>query len=319
MAAAVLAIAALIHFTGERFWLTTLFLFGPTWLLQLPLGAVLVAWALFHRGVLLGGLLVASQLLLQLSVLNLNIPRRLTTPSAGPAVRVVTWNLGGQELGLGAAREFFERYATDVLVLQECAGLPEEAKLPGLQRHVTHGMCLLSRLPLAAAEDRDRRDVWAASGSGAIVRYTFTPAWGTFTLTNVHLETVREGFEAFLDDGFAAGVATLSAKNRQRYSEAELARDWTHRGGTVPRLVAGDFNTTPQSDLLRTTWSDYANCFGVAGWGYGHTKTTRLLGVRIDHVLASSHWECSDSRTLPGFPSDHRPVFTEVHLLSAGE
>lgn len=317
VAVVVFSSAALIYGPSEHFWLTTVLLFGPTWLLQLPLAVALVLWALVHRGLLLGGLLIASQVLLQLAILNLNIPHSLSTSSSGPSVRVVTWNLGGQPLGLGAAREFFDRYEPDVLALQECSGLPDEAALPGMQRHVTHGMCLLTRLPLAVAEDRDRTDVWAASGSGAIVRYTFTPPWGTFTLTNVHLETAREGFEAFFDEGLAAGVATLNAKNRQRYLEAQLAWDWTHRGDAVPRLVAGDFNATPQSDLLRTAWSDYANCFEVVGLGYGHTKTTRLLGVRIDHVLASPHWTCVESRTLSGFPSDHRPVLTEVHLIGA--
>jgi vancomycin resistance protein VanJ len=202
----------------------------------------------------------------------------------------------------------------DVLVLQECRSLPTQTELPGFHQHENLGMCLLSRFPVTEVADRDRKDVWEADGSGAIVRYTLDAGWGAFTLTNVHLETPREGFEAFFDADVGSGVATLTAKNAQRYAEAQLAFEWTHRGAPLPRLVAGDFNTPAQSDLLRETWSDYDDCFGVTGYGYGHTKETRLLGVRIDNILASQEWSCVATEVLDGFQSDHRPVVAEVQL-----
>lgn len=316
---AILVAAGLIYVPGERWWLTTLMLFGPMWLLQIAWGAGLGAWLVLHRGIVVGVVLLATQAVLLVPVMGYQIPLPGRAQPEGPAtVRVVTWNLGGRRLSHTDALRLFDTHRADVVVLQECGGVPGDpgvAELASLQRHESTGMCLLSRLPMTDVADRDRKDVWEASGSGAIVRYTFTPPWGSFTLTNVHLETPREGLEGVLYEGVGHGIEMLAAKNSQRYIEAALAFEWTERAPPLPRLVAGDFNTTPQSDLLRNTWSKYANCFSEVGSGFGYTKQTRLLAVRIDHVLASPEWSCVSSEPLEGFESDHQPLLTVATLL----
>lgn len=318
LALAVAVVAGLIYVPGERWWLTTLALFGPVWLLEVAWAIGLAAWLALHRGAVVGLGLLASQAVLLVPVMGYQLPLPGRSGAEGPgAVRIVTWNLGGRRLSHTEALRLFDTYHADVVVLQECGGLPsdpEVVELAALQRHESTGMCMLSRLPVTDIADRDRKDVWEASGSGAIVRYTFNPPWGAFTFTNVHLETPREGLEALLDDGIGQGVASLAAKNSQRYIEAALAFEWTERPPALPRLVAGDFNTTPQSDLLRNTWSNYTNCFSAAGSGFGYTKQTRLLAVRIDHVLASQEWTCVSSEPLEGFESDHRPLLTVTTL-----
>lgn len=316
--AAVAAAALLIFGVGEHWWPTTILLFGPMWLLQWVLAGAGLAWLVFHRGLWLAVLLALSEVVLLMPVLGYQPP--WPSASAEPnalTVRLVTWNIGGRTPSQVELNRLFGEQGADVVILQECRGLPNEPTTPELatlHTHETLGMCMLSRLPVKRIEDRDRKDVWVAAGSGAIVRYTYDTPSGPFTLTNVHLETPREGFEAFIDAGLGEGIAMLSAKNTQRYVEARLASEWTSREPALPRLVAGDFNTPPQSDLLRETWHGFDNCFGVAGTGFGHTKETRWLGVRIDHVLASAEWQCQNATPLDGFASDHRPLLAVVTL-----
>lgn len=312
----VAATALFIYVIGERWWPTTIVLFGPLWLLHLPLAVSFVGWVLFHRGVVLGVALALAEVVLVLPVQGYQPPwPSAASSSQGSLVRVVTWNVGGRFDYAEIVRLFSEHHA-DIVVLQECRGLPTDSIPPALaelRTHECHGMCMLSRVPVTDVEERDRKEIWKVGGSGAIVRYTFAGADGPFTLTSVHLETPREGFEDLIAHG-PAGASTLSAKNAQRYTEARLAFEWTTREPRLPRLVAGDFNTPPQSDLLRDTWPTFSNCFGVAGSGFGYTKQTRWLGVRIDHVLAEPPWSCVDTELLTGFASDHRPLLAVVAL-----
>lgn len=108
------------------------------------------------------------------------------------------------------------------------------------------------------------------------------------------------------------GIDRLETENEQREYEARVARAWVN-GGTAPlALVAGDFNTPVESDIFREYWGGFQDCHSVAGWGFGFTKRTRRIGVRIDHVLAGPGLQCLEARTVSGTDGDHRPLV--VHL-----
>jgi vancomycin resistance protein VanJ len=315
---AVLIVAVLIYGPGEHLWFTTLILFGPAWLWLVGFGVAVLSWGAFHRGRRLGLLLLFCGFVLLFPVLYLSLPWRNLLPvdSKAPRLRVATWNMAGRQLEQDVFTQLVNEYQVDLVLMEECGGVVKVTDLHDFQAYASNRMCAMSRFPIAEIAARDRMDVYKASGSGAIVRYTITPPWGQFAVTNVHLETPREGFEDFVGHAFLDGIATLTAKNKQRYVEAQLAFEWTQPAAALPRLIAGDFNTSPQSDLLRNTWKGYANCFGVAGLGFGHSKHTRLLGVRIDHILASEQWTCTSSQVLRGFHSDHDPVLAELALTS---
>jgi vancomycin resistance protein VanJ len=315
---AVLCVALLIYGPGEHFWLTTLMLFSPAWLWLVVFGFAVLGWGLLHGGRRLGLLLLCCGWILLFPVLSLSLPWRTLLPvnSEAPTLRVITWNMAGRALSQDIFTQLVNDYRIDLVLMQECGGVAKITELHGFHSNSRARMCVLSRFPITAIASRDRKDVYKANGSGAIERYTITAAWGQFSVTNVHLETPREGFEDFAGRDLSDGIESLTAKNQQRYVEAKLAFEWTQPAAALPRLIAGDFNTPPQSDLLRHTWQGYANCFGVAGFGLGHSKHTRLLGVRIDHILASDQWTCMSSQVLRGFRSDHDPVFAELALTS---
>jgi endonuclease/exonuclease/phosphatase (EEP) superfamily protein YafD len=212
----------------------------------------------------------------------------------------------------GALDELMPLEAPDVIVLQESARQVHEAT-PGWYRHAEGGMSVLSRFPILGVSARDRKDAWRAAGSGAIVRYTLDTPLGRLDLTNVHLETPREGLESILRFGPGA-AAELEAKNAQRLVEVRMAREWVDGSASALRLVAGDFNTPVESYLFRDHWQSYRDCHSAAGWGFGFTKHTRRIGTRIDHVLAGPGLECRSARVGPSRGGDHSPLVVEIGL-----
>ncbi len=98
---------------------------------------------------------------------------------------------------------------------------------------------------------------------------------------------------------------------------AKLAR-WARAAGAsrLPTLVAGDLNATP--------WSTAFNELDALGLrratGLAPTWPAALhgiIGIPIDHVLASRHWRLVASGRGPGLGSDHLPVI--ARLMPVGD
>jgi endonuclease/exonuclease/phosphatase (EEP) superfamily protein YafD len=307
--AALLAMTALVYGPGERLWPVTLFLFGPRWAAALPFFALLPITFVASRR--LACVVAVAAAALAGPLFGLNLPWRALAQGpdpASPRIRLVTWNVGAGGAADGGLDDLFTVEAPDVVVLQEARA--EVRGIPGWHRHDAAGMSVLSRFPILAAHPRDRGDVWRAAGSGAIVRYSLDTPLGRLDLTNVHLETPREGLESLMS--FGPGAAEdLVAKNEQRRLEARLARDWALASPSGLQLVAGDFNTPVESDIYREHWHDFGNCHSDAGWGFGFTKRTRLLRTRIDHVLVGPGLACLSAR-VGRSRGDHSPLVVEI-------
>lgn len=306
---ALLTLAALVWWPSERLWPVTFFLFGPRWVFALPLVPLLPACAIADRR-LAASLAVAAALLAE-PLFGLCVPwgRFLDRGGSEASVRVVTWNVGGG-VAPGALDLMMALEAPDVVVVQESSPEAIEAP-PGWHRHAEGGMVLLSRFPIRDVAARDPRDMWALAGSGAVIRYGLETPLGRLDLTNVHLETPREGLEAILR--FGPGAASeLVGKNGQREIEARLARRWVDESPSALRVVAGDFNTPVESHIFRDHWGGFRDCHSAAGWGFGFTKRTRRIGTRIDHVLAGPGLACVSARVGDPGGGDHAPVIVEI-------
>jgi vancomycin resistance protein VanJ len=305
--AVVLAVAlVLLYPLGDRCWPSTLLLFGPRWVLALPWAALVLFALARDRRMLL--LLAPLGLVLLGPVLGFRAPVRwpLFAESEIRDLRVMSYNIGGGRFDAAAFRSVLEEALPDVVALQEC-GDDVGKGLAGWQTSSQLGSCVLSRLPLGEVSPRPVDDVWKMAGSGMIIRHALETPGGTVHLINVHLETPREGFEQ-LRGSRGRDASVLEAKIAQREIEARLARRWVDESPGPARIVTGDFNMTVESDVFREYWHGFQDAFSESGFGFGFTKRTRLIGVRIDHILASAGWLCVKSWVGPSLGHDHRPV-----------
>lgn len=303
---------------GERWWPATVFLFGPRWLLLLPL-AVLVPCAALLRPRLLLPLLAGSLIVLG-PVMGFRVGWGRWLPGAPGAerVRIVTLNTEGQtgiEQGVmvGLARVLLST-SPDVILIQECGQELELAfaSLPGWHHAAGDGLCLLSRFPVLDTERFDGSGMDFArerriGGSGRAIAYTLDVPGGPMRLVNLHLETPRKGLERL----FHSETAPLAVNTELRRIQSRQIASWVDALG--PSLViAGDFNTPVESPIYREGWGGYRNAFSRTGFGFGMTRYNGWIRVRIDHVLARGEWRAIRARVGPDVGSDHRPVIAEV-------
>lgn len=107
----------------------------------------------------------------------------------------------------------------------------------------------------------------------------------------------------------------------QRRLARELAAWATGSSPGAPAILAGDFNATARSDILRVfTRHGFINCHDAAS-GDGPLRastwprTGRLAlapGIRLDHVLHAPGLRCVEASVCADTGSDHAPVFVRI-------
>jgi vancomycin resistance protein VanJ len=318
---AIVAVALVMWGFGDRWWPATILLFMGRWVFLVPL-AVLVPAALALRPRLMYPLTLGALVALG-PVMGGRVGwARLLAPSNGMPLRVVTFNVDGGRQFVTILPQLVLEWAPDVVLLQECgdelAAMTEH--MEGWHWHHVRDLCLLTRLPIVAAEVMDRgalervkQDPLAGiGGAGYVVRYTLRTPAGTINVTNLHLETPRKGFEGLM----AGDVEQLRLNSTLRDLEATLARRWVDAGGSrAPTVVAGDFNTPVESGIFRDHWGDFANAFSRVGLGFGTTKYNGWIRIRIDHVLTSDAWRPVVVHVWPDVGSDHRALIADLVLV----
>jgi endonuclease/exonuclease/phosphatase (EEP) superfamily protein YafD len=101
-----------------------------------------------------------------------------------------------------------------------------------------------------------------------------------------------------------------------RNSEITAVADWLQRPSN-PTILLGDFNATPWSAPMRHLTQTTPLHYASLGFGLNPTWHTGswLIHVPIDHVLLSPDWQTSQFLTEGDIGSDHRPIYTKLHLL----
>jgi len=174
------------------------------------------------------------------------------------------------------------------------------------------GIVVVSRLPIVASEPLQSP---ARPDHVIGLRCELLTADGPLHFFGLHLLTPRAGLEAVLQKGLG-GVDELSEVTAERQVDGIAIEAWMAES-SGPKVVAGDFNLTPESTILRRRFGYLQDAFSTAGWGYGGTKFTRVHSVRIDHVLADEHWQVVSCRVGPDVGSDHRPVVATLRRIAA--
>jgi vancomycin resistance protein VanJ len=309
-AAAVVGFCLLLHLASDRWWVATLILYGPRWPAALPLVVLVPAAAVYRRWLL--GLLAAASVVLLVPVMGLCLPWAVLSrpPCRGRMVRVLTCNVHGRDLDPQALAAVVASAEPDVVALQYWAPRYGPVVFASGDWHVREDgqLCLASRYPIRSAELLDDPD-FTHTGSAAGRYEVETPA-GTVVFVNLHLASPRDGLEEVMYSHGLRG-SQLAANSDVRRRQSEKVARWLEPA-PGPLLLAGDFNTPPESTIYRRYWSGYANAFSTAGFGFGPTHFTRRTAVRIDHILAGPGWHCERCWVGPAVGSPHRPVVADL-------
>ena len=293
---------------GDRWWPATVLLFGPRWMLLLPLVALVpAALAILPRALVpigIGGLVIAGPVMGFAA-------GAMTAPRSERDLRVVSFNIqGGSALGFeGTLEHALATWEADIVALQECSSQlePDLRALEGYSIHVHGGLCFISRYPILQVDSLPPWRIGDLGWAGSIVRYTLDAAGRKLQVTNLHLDTPGRGLEMLREQ---RDSRLLAANLEMREVASRRASNWVMQGGT-PSIVAGDFNTPGESAIFRRYWSHFDDAFARAGVGYGGTRVLRWFSVRIDHILSTDGLRAVHAEVGSDLGSDHLPLIAD--------
>ena len=204
----------------------TVLLYGPRWVVLLPLILLVPAALIFARRALvplLVGVWIAVMPVMGLRVTPAGFVRDGASRSTQPnddSIRVLTLNAQGGRSVQQHVDEMIAAYAPSIMAFQECGtelarqlaahGDAGRTAQPAWYFDQYQGLCLLSRWPISARDPMTvattapgapatRRGRRVPRGSAPFaIRYTIAHPTGPFTLVNLHLETARKGLEGLL-------------------------------------------------------------------------------------------------------------------------
>jgi vancomycin resistance protein VanJ len=305
---AIVASWLLFRFTADNWWAGTAFLYGPRWVLAAPL-LLLAPLALVARSWRSVACLAIAGLIAAGPITGGTVsPQTLWQSHERGHIRVLTCNTDGSNLNGAALEALIAQTLPDIVLLQESNAAQSDRIFPAGWNvcRGPMGLCLATRFQVNDFDDvaQGRLD-----DRGSVRRYRLASSLGELTIVNVHLPTPREGFETLITKSSLA-PAQIRAQTEMRNRVSANARAALGEFGPAV-IVGGDFNMPVESAIYRRHWSDLDNAFSDGGWGWGFTKHTRRLGVRIDHLLAGKVWRCRQAWVGPDVGSDHLPLIAD--------
>jgi len=311
----ILALVALglIWGLSDRWWPATVLLFGPRWILLLPL-SVLLPLASFRDRPLVFPLVLAGLTVIG-PVMGFQLGWRSLFPGESQVrdLQVVSFNaLGGNSL-IRTPANLLADWGVDIIAFQECGTELGAAlrRIPGWHVDTRSGLCLVSRFEIVDVAEMEREALQFAGGAGVVATYELDLDGEPLFLTNLHLETPRAGFELIRAGRLRGGILKVREKSLLRTIELRQARAWTD-GFDGPHLVLGDFNTPQESRPYRQAWAGWQNTFSLAGSGLGGTRLNGWIRVRIDHILANEEWKVMEAWLEEDVGSDHLPIAARI-------
>jgi len=310
---------ALHWFYGDRIWWLALINAFVPWLF-VPL-LLFIPFALWDRRARSWLLLLPPVLLFLVLYGGLFIPSSARAQAAGAeTLRVMSFNLYNYSINEKTAQVIRDNDWPDIVALQELSPYMANLiiRLMGdrypyrvLDARSDHrGMGIFSRFPLQPVKPTFLFD---PASEIQIVNVHTDKA--TFTFYNVHPHStnvfVLMQRSLAMDKIVAKGYA-----ERLNFAQA-LVKDIQTRAGPV--IVAGDFNSTDQSDVYATLTPLLNDAHRAVGWGFGHTFPayanrwpnipTPARLVRIDMIFYSTDFRALASGVSATHgESDHLPV-----------
>ncbi len=309
-------VAMLIRFLGDRWWIGTLLLFAPRWLLVLPILTSAVGWPWLRksvkRAVLLAGLVACW------GVLEFCLPLGSLFASPTATYRVLTCNVAQWAGGTERLERLIVDSGADIVMLQEYDDRSHFSVPDSWSSHCDGELLIASRYPLKNFSIVKRNLPGRWPRAVGLFAEAVTPE-RTIQLYTLHLLSPSSGLSEIVNS--KTGIAPsrrdlLVEETSKRESESKrVAQAIDGRTGSF--VVGGDFNMPVASYFFRQHWSRFQDAFAAAGFGIGNTcfveKRALRFGARVDHVLTRGSWHALRCWVGPDVGSDHRPVLADIY------
>ena len=306
----------LLRMGGDRWWVSTLVLFGPRWLFAVPL-AVLLPTSIWPRRRVFWPLVLGTLILLG-PVLGCCVPWHAFPGRASPHIRVLTCNVDEDHVNKDSLANLIRTTQADVVALQET----HFENLFTLPPDWTVRDSVANRFPIEEVEryptPQEGKDASSFAGLRVVLRMADDQL---VTLFNIHLPTARPALQELLDKPKSlclSNSALLTANIEHRQAASAAAKQWVAQA-SGPVIVVGDFNMPTDSAIYREHWSGLSNAFSTSGLGIGYTRWAVWcgisFGVRIDHILTGPGWRCHTCWVGPDVGSDHLPVIADLRWV----
>ncbi len=295
----------------DDWWLPTVLSFGPTYLYFAPLALLVPAAVVWHRRSLCP--LTIASLIILFPIMNLRFgPIFVGQPSSdSQPLRILTCNVFRQK-NLARLKAVIEAEKPDLVLLQEAPAEAVEALDLGEGWHSKQWgeLVIASRCPITKSSEHSSP---ASSYRQLMLTCEIATPANPVRVSCIHFMTLRPGLSAVLERN-RNSPRIVTENNAERWSDALYVGDHLGDDDGTFTILAGDFNTTTEGQILRKLRPYWRNAFSDMGRGFGWTKRTRWHGVRIDHILASEEGRFQDCRVLEDIGSDHRPVVATVWI-----
>lgn len=247
-------------------------------------------------------------------LMGLNLPNwpSLEAKSAGPTLRMMTFNL--EQVSHFSQEQVARAILAEnpqVVCLQEVRDrgsfvFSEFARrFAGWQGVQGWNVGLLSKYPVEGFTLHPMAEVGARR---KILQATLRIRGQRITVLCVHYITTTLVNRRSLGLYFASFASEAEVRQATTGQLLELARRSPN-----PVVIGGDFNTTPRSSLYPQLRAELKDAFAEAGWGFGYTWNTSWPLLRIDYIWTKG-LEPVRVRVPPIVVSDHRPVVAELWL-----
>lgn len=308
-----------VRVLAEKWWVATILLFSPRWLIAVPLLLLIPLAVMNNRRLAIP--LVGAALIVVFPFMGFNLPLsfpQTVPPGKAQLLRVLTLNLDTGKFDAAQFIELLKNSAIDVVALQE---YPDSLALPlpsGWQIISERGLAVASRFPVDSGkvvQVTPPRSIWP--GTYLLQTVIHAPG-GDIAFCSLQFPTPRFGLQRILDRNTLFSLARKDVLEQDTAYRWRVAHEVQRYVATLslPVVIAGDFNTPVDSPLFRQIWVGYTNAFSAVGWGFGWTQRVTIHGLpfsaRIDHILTGKELSPKLCVVGPDCGSDHLPLIADI-------
>lgn len=315
----ILAIIYLFRYVaGENYWLSIILLYMPQKFFLYPVVLIFIITIIFRKYLSAGVCIISFLFVILLFMkLQLNVPD-FTKPEKDE-IKIITYNIRAGTFGAGKVAEFLRKTDAHLIFLQEAretirGNSPDP--IPVIIRelegwnYIRGGngdeLMILSRFPYVEYEEKK------LGNFRKCLIGTIRVAGKEIRLINVHFSTAKKGGSLMRSGIYFPEYLQHTADVRKEQTAAleDILKD------EKPTILAGDFNTPPDSLIHRIFGKYLTDCFNSKGTGFGMTFSSWKPEWRIDYIYVSSGFRVKNCRVINTKTSDHLPLEAVVRIDS---